>query len=162
MNRSNNFIGIDPGYGRLGVAIVAPHTSGRVELIHAELIETDVKHSLAERLAYIQKELIRIIDAHCPVAGGVETIYMTKNTKTAIGVAGARGVVIASLARAHIPVLDITPNQVKLALTGHGGAEKTQVGHMVERILTTPSGVLQDDVMDAIAIAITAERLFRP
>ncbi len=157
-----NIIGIDPGYGRLGVAVVSPHTSGRIELIHASLIETPTNFSLAERLFEVQAALARIIALYTPSAAGVETLYMSKNTKTAIGVAGARGVVLALLAGNHIPVLDITPNQVKLALTGHGRAEKEQVGHMVERILTAPSGVLQDDVMDAIAIAITAERLYRP
>lgn len=158
----NNIIGIDPGYGRLGVAVVSPHPSGKMVLRVASLIETPATLTVAERLHVIYEKLLRVVTEFTPSAAGVETLYMSKNTKTAIGVAGARGMVLALLAGQHIPILDITPNQVKLALTGHGRAEKAQVGHMVERILTVPSGVKQDDVMDAIALAITAERLYRP
>ena len=157
-----NILGIDPGYGRLGVAVVSLGSNGTITLVYAALIETPATQHIADRLWTAQQALAGIVMTYSPSAAGVETLYMAKNVKTAIGVAEARGAVLALLASHAVAILDIYPNQVKLALTGHGRAEKVQVRHMVERILSRPSGITQDDVMDAIAIAITAERLYRP
>lgn len=157
-----NILGIDPGYGRLGVAVITNAPNGRSTLVHATLIETPSTLSLAERLWMAQQILTDIVTTYTPRIAGVESLFMTKNTKTAIGVAEARGMILALLASQSIPIRDITPNQVKLALTGHGKADKAQVAHMVRRILTAPTDITQDDVMDAIAIAMTAERLWRP
>jgi crossover junction endodeoxyribonuclease RuvC len=73
-----------------------------------------------------------------------------------MGVAEARGAVLSAAGAAALPVIECSPQQVKLAVTGHGGADKAAVGRMVPRLLSLPEKKRLDDEIDAIAIGITA------
>ena len=84
----------------------------------------------------------------------IEELFFARNTTTAIGTAQARGVAIVAAARRGLPVFEYTPMQVKLAVTGYGKAEKSQVQEMVRRLLHLKEIPKPDDVADAVAIAI--------
>ena len=85
----------------------------------------------------------------------IEELFFTSNAKTAFKVGEARGVIILAGAMQKIPVFSYTPLQVKMAITGYGRAEKTQIGQMVKTLLKLKEIPKPDDVTDALAVALT-------
>lgn len=148
-------IGIDPGYDRLGLAIVE-RVNGTDTLVHSRCVETDRTRSLPDRLAHIGREVEEALTTFQPTQLGIETLFFNKNQTTAIAVAQARGVVLY-LARIHdIDVREFGPQEVKVAVTGYGKSDKAAVRTMLERLVANiPAGAL-DDEYDAIAVGITA------
>lgn len=146
-------LGIDPGYDRLGIAIIE-HTNGKSSFVYSACFETDKKSTLTQRLFKVGTEIARIIDTYKPQLLAIETLFFTNNQKTAMGVAEARGVICYEASRAGIAIVEMSPLQIKQALTGFGRAEKTAVFEMTKRLITIPDRKMRDDEMDAIAVAI--------
>lgn len=147
-------LAIDPGYDRLGIAIIEGDASKPV-LIWSECVSPK-KGMPEERLAYVSRAVSEAIGKYAPDALGIETLFFGVNKKTALGVAEARGAVLAAAGLASIPVIECSPQQVKLAVTGHGGADKAAVAKMIPRLLVLPEKRRLDDELDAIAVGITA------
>jgi crossover junction endodeoxyribonuclease RuvC len=146
-------LGIDPGTAIVGYAIVMAQGS-RLSLLACDVICTPAKMPLAERLVHIYKELNTIIATHKPQEAAMEELFFAKNARTAMTVGQARGVALLALASNGLSIAEYTPKQVKQAVTGYGGADKSQVGEMV-RILLKLSAIPQpDDAADAAAVAI--------
>ena len=133
-------LGIDPGYGRVGIAIIekygkAPTSlklrGAREKLIYSECFETDIKLPHPKRLLLIGEKIRKIIEKYHPQKVAVETLLWSKNKKTALQVAEARGVILLEAARCGILICEYNPNQIKLAVTGYGRADKKQVINMV-------------------------------
>ncbi len=152
-------IGIDPGYDRSGIAVIE-HDKGKDELIFSCLVQTNKKDDMPVRLASLATEIETIILEHQPDFLVMEQLFMSKNVTTVIGVAEARGVILAACGRHHIPAREVGPMQVKLAITGYGKAEKSAVETMVSKLVTLPDRKMIDDEVDAIAIALAGSALF--
>jgi crossover junction endodeoxyribonuclease RuvC len=152
---SNIVLGIDPGYGRMGIAVVDSNNRNPI-LLHSECFETSSELAHQERLALIAEKIKSLIEEYDPKEIGVETLLFSKNQKTALKVSEARGVILAEAARANLKVNEINPNTVKLAVTGYGKSDKKQVIDMVERLVKIDHKIKHDDEYDAIAIAIAA------
>ena len=146
-------LGIDPGYDRLGIAVLSGDAS-RPTHEHSECFVPGTKDFL-ERLKLCGERVASIIKEHTPDALAIETLFFAANKTTALGVAQLRGVILYEAARAHGPVFEYGPSQVKLAVTGHGASDKRGVEDMVKRLVTLPDRNMIDDEYDAIAIAIT-------
>jgi crossover junction endodeoxyribonuclease RuvC len=108
----------------------------------------------AERLLTIADALDELIARHRPAALAMERLYFNKNARTAMRVAEARGVALLCAARARLIVAEYTPQEVKLSVTGNGGADKKQVQRMLTLVLALEEPITQDDVADAVAIAL--------
>ncbi|MBI2010860.1 MAG: crossover junction endodeoxyribonuclease RuvC [Candidatus Colwellbacteria bacterium] len=147
-------LGLDPGTTRVGYGVIEAQ-KGKLNLIKCGLIG-EVSADQAERLRIVEKELGKIIKTHKPVLIGIEKIYFSKNRKTAMSVAEARGVMIALAGRHNIPVLEFGPSEVKKIVTGSGAATKEMVGRIVALTLNLKTPPRPDDVSDALAIAIMA------
>lgn len=147
-------IGIDPGFGRLGIAII-DYTQGKEVFVHSECFETSKKDSFQTRLKQIGEKISQICDEWRPDSCGIESLFFEKNQKTAMNVSEARGVIVYELLRHNVSVSDYTPLQVKIALTGFGKAHKDQVAFMVTKILGIESKDKIDDELDALALAMT-------
>lgn len=147
-------LAIDPGYDRLGVAVVEG-TASRPTLIWSDCI-TPKKGARADRLAGISDAVTSAIKKYSPDILAIETLFFNKNVKTAVGVAEARGAILAAAGAAAIPVAEYSPQQIKSAITGHGGADKAAVARMIPKLLTLPAKKRLDDELDAIGIGITA------
>lgn len=153
-------LGVDPGYDRLGLAVVEKR-NGQDYVVFSTCIETNKKDPLEKRLAMLGKELASIIDMYEPKLVGIETLFFNKNISTAIGVAQARGVVLYLAELASCSLIELSPQEVKVALTGYGKSDKTAVIDMTKRLIqNTPDKVL-DDEYDAIAVAVTALAHYR-
>ena len=136
--------------------------SGRLRMIDAGCLTTKPDAALPQRLLAIHAHLEEIIATHKPDIVAVERLFFSKNAQTAFGVGQARGVVLLAAAQAEVPVREATPNEVKQAVTGHGRAEKDQVGRMVAVCLGLDAPPRQDDTADALAIAIWGANAERP
>jgi len=102
----------------------------------------------------VYDELNLLIGKHKPNAMSVEELFFNQNTKTAIQVAEARGVILITGCKNNIPTFEYTPLQVKQAVTGYGRADKTQVQKMVQSILNVRELPKLDDITDSIAVGI--------
>lgn len=147
-------LAIDPGYDRLGIAVVEGNPS-RPTLLMSDCVEP-AKGLREDRLAEVSLAVTRAIAHYTPDALAIETLFFSVNRKTALGVAEARGAILATAGTAGLPVIECSPGQVKLAVAGHGGAAKGDVARMIPRLLTLPLKKRRDDELDAIAIGITA------
>ena len=147
-------LGIDPGYGRLGLAVIDAEKGRKEILVHSECFETDAKTPHAERLNAIKEKISNIVKKFSPNAAGIESLMFSKNKKTAIGVAEARGVILSELAGRNIPVSEFNPGVIKIAVTGHGASDKSQVRKMIEIIIGKKFDGAKDDECDAVAVAL--------
>ena len=148
-------LGIDPGTAILGWAAIKKNTAGNVTLIAAGAIRPGALDA-SIRLLEIHKTLLKLIDIHRPEIVAIEKIFFSKNIKTALRVAEARGVILLTAALKEIRVCEYAPNEVKLAVTGYGKADKRQVKEMMKILLKKPEMPALDDITDAMAIAFTA------
>ena len=148
-------LGIDPGFDRLGVCILDKEGS-RETLVYSFCIETSKKDTFEKRLSDIGDTLDKIIKKYKPEELAIEKLFFTKNQTTAINVAEVRGVVLYLSFNSGLEINEYSPPEIKLAVAGHGKANKGDIFHMVSRILRDQikDGLL-DDEMDAIAIALT-------
>lgn len=147
-------LAIDPGYDRLGIAVIEGDPS-RPTLLWSDCFLPD-KGEPASRLSQVAGAVSAAIKEYAPGALAIETLFFSVNKKTALGVAEARGAILAAAGAASLPVIECSPQQVKLAVTGHGGADKAAVARMVPQLLVLPKKKRLDDELDAIAIGITA------
>ena len=147
-------IAVDPGYDRLGVAIMELE-DGKESLIHSACIETSKDTELNERLHFLGDHFSSLLTQYQPDTLGIETLFFNKNQKTAIGVAQARGILIY-LAQAHnCTVYEFGPQEIKIATTGYGKSDKAAVIDMVRRLVPGAPEKALDDEYDAIAVGIT-------
>jgi crossover junction endodeoxyribonuclease RuvC len=147
-------LGIDPGYHRTGFAVLEAGKKRKPELLASGVFTTSRDDRLAERLLSIRRELKELIERHRPDEMALEELFWSKNAKTAIGVAQARGVVMVTAAELGVAVAEYSPTALKLGLTGTGRADKGQVKYMVEHMLPLPEKKRLDDEFDAIALAL--------
>jgi crossover junction endodeoxyribonuclease RuvC len=154
-------LGIDPGTAMTGYGLVE-RTGSRLRAVDYGCLETPAGMPLPERLLHIQDGLIDLVESHRPDLVAVERLFFNKNVQTAFAVGQARGVALLTAARFGLPVYEYGPHEVKLAVTGHGRAEKVQVQRMVQVVLGMATLPRPDDAADALAIAICLAHAHRP
>lgn len=147
-------LAIDPGYDRLGIAIVEGDPS-RPSLLWSDCILPE-KGVAAARLAKVSCAVSDAIRHYAPDALAIESLFFGVNKKTVIGVAEARGAILAAAGLASLPVIECSPQQVKNAVTGYGNASKAAVASMIPRLVSLSKKKRLDDELDAVAIGITA------
>lgn len=152
---NERLLGLDPGFARTGFAIL-DSDRGRLKAIDYGCWETKKNEPFSQRLVFLAKKLRAAIKKFKPDLVAVEEIFFFKNLKTAIQVAQARGVLLLAAAEAGLPLVELTPLQVKQSLSGYGRADKQQVQKMVQLILKLKEKPKPDDAADALAIAIAA------
>ncbi len=146
-------LGIDPGTTRAGYGVLKKE-SGKLIFLEGGLISSPQTNNQGDRLLALERGLQKIIESAKPDVAGIERLYLTKNKKTAVRVAEARGVIIKTLSAKRVPIEEFPPSSVKLAVTGSGTADKKAVAKMVSLILHVDTSKMIDDATDALAIAI--------
>lgn len=150
--KPNRILGLDPGFGRLGYAIIEEQNREWIALKYG-VIETKSDQSFVERLLVLNKGINALITEYKPQAAAIEELFFAKNVTTALKVAQARGALLLTLVQAHIHISEFTPLEVKQTLTGYGRADKHQIDHMVKLIFHLEKVKILDDAADALAIA---------
>ena len=146
-------LGIDPGFERMGCAILEKSPGGE-KLIYSDCLVSSRGDAHEKRLLVLAEGLKKIIKKFKPDAMAIEKLFFTANQKTALKVAEARGVALLLAAENNLKVFEFTPLEVKMAMTGYGRAEKDQVRKMAQVMLKMSESKKLDDEIDAIAIAL--------
>ena len=154
-------LGIDPGIERTGWAVIDA-ARGASKALAYDCIITGRGLPLETRLVTIFTNLRRIIKTHKPRQSAIEKLYFSANVKTALTVGHARGVVLLALALENLPVFHYNPLEIKLAVSGYGRADKSQVKKMVNFLLHLDAKIKIDDVSDALAVALTHAAIKKP
>lgn len=148
-------ISIDPGYERLGIAIIEKEKGSKEKYLFSVCFHTPKTLSHSERLALIMKELENIIQIWNPKILAIETLFLTTNHKTAMSVAEARGLILGVCSKHGLKVFEFSPPQIKLAICGNGAADKKAIIKMIPLLIQIPKTIKIDDEFDALAIGIT-------
>lgn len=147
-------LGIDPGLTRCGYGCIEWSGPNRVRAVAAGVIQTHHTEELPKRLAIIQQEIQALIADYSPGVVAIERVLFQVNVRTAMAVGHASGVIMAAGSLAGCEVQQYSPNEIKLAVTGYGGADKQQVERMVRAQLKLEKELRPVDAADAIAVAL--------
>lgn len=145
-------LALDPGFERLGVAVLESGTRERV--LWSECFRTP-RISFAERLSRLGTRLEELIEKFSPTAVALEALYFNKNQKTAMDVAAVRGVILYVASSNDLPTYEYTPSTIKAAVAGSGRAGKKDIAGMVKRLVHMPKARVLDDEYDAVAVGLT-------
>ncbi len=146
-------LGIDPGLSRCGYGVVDGRP-GAMRALAAGVITTPADEGVPRRLAALGAELRALLAEFSPGVVVVERVLFQANARTAMAVGQASGMALAAAADMGADVVQYSPNEVKMAVTGYGGAAKPQVQAMVQRLLGLAAPPHPPDVADALALAI--------
>jgi crossover junction endodeoxyribonuclease RuvC len=146
-------LGIDPGLSRCGYGVVE-REGRRQRAIAAGVLRTDPGAPVATRLAALRDDVQALLAEHRPAVLAIERVLFQVNVRTAIPVAQAAGVVMAEAVTSGCDVVEYSPNQVKQAIAGMGGADKEQMQRMVQTLLGLPAPLRPADAADAVALAL--------
>jgi crossover junction endodeoxyribonuclease RuvC len=146
-------LGVDPGLTRCGYGCVEQQGRG-ARAVALGVLRTAKDDPLPKRLADLQLGLRSLILELRPDVVAVERVFFQVNVRTAMSVGQASGLVMAEAHAQGAEVVQYTPNQVKDAVAGHGGASKEQVGHMVQTLLGLAAPPKPADAADAAALAL--------
>jgi crossover junction endodeoxyribonuclease RuvC len=145
-------LGIDPGVAIVGYAVV--NMSGSVvEIVDYGSIQTAQEKLHVDRLCEVGRDIQHVVSTYSPDELSIERLFFSKNVKTALAVAEARGVLLERVRSLGVDVFEYSPQEVKIALTSHGLSTKRQVQEMVMKVFDLKEMPQPDDVADALAIA---------
>ncbi len=150
-------LGIDPGYGITGFALIEA-SRGQSQLVQCGAITTPAGMDFPARLEIIYNDMVQLLALCKPDAVSIEELFFGHNVTTAIGVAQSRGVILLAIQQAGVPVFSYKPMQVKQAVVGYGNATKHQVMEMTKRLLGLKTSPKPDDAADAVALALCHAR----
>lgn len=148
-------IGIDPGYDRLGIAVIEKPLKGKEVVLYSTCLQTSSKDNIYKRLYEIGLEVNHAITKYGPDALAIENLFITKNQKTAMRVSEARGIIIYEAVKNRLPVFEYSPMQIKSSITGDGTADKSRIIKMLGLLVKLDKKIALDDEYDAIAVALT-------
>jgi crossover junction endodeoxyribonuclease RuvC len=143
-------LGLDPGSRRMGYGLIDCHGSESRHVAHGCVVPRD--ESIAARLRFIFEAVAELIEKHRPDEIAVERVFVNRNVDSALKLGQARGAALSAVPRGT-GVFEYAPRAIKMAVVGFGGADKSQVAHMMRALLSL-SGSLGADAADALAVAV--------
>ncbi len=146
-------LGIDPGTATTGYGLVRETRDG-LALVAYGVFSTPAGQEAELRLVSLYQQLNEILLLHRPNTAAVEKLFFSRNVTTAMAVGQARGVTLLALAQAGLSIAEYTPLQIKQAVAGYGGADKSQMQQMTRALLGLNDIPRPDDAADALAVAI--------
>lgn len=146
-------LGVDPGLSRCGYGVVEQRNR-KQRAVAAGVIRTKPGQKTPQRLTVLQREIKSLIDDYQPQVVALERVLFQNNTSTAMSVGQASGIVMASGIDAGCKVVEFSPNEIKLAVAGHGAADKDQMETMVRLLLHIDQPLKPVDAADALGVAL--------
>lgn len=153
-NQIERILGVDPGYGRIGIAILEIK-NGKERILHSECFETNNRLPHNQRLVLLGDRIAEIIENYGPKKLALEALLFSKNEKTALKVAESRGIIIREATKKGLAFSEFNPNSIKIAVTGYGKSDKKQMISMINRMFDIKHKIKFDDEYDAISVALT-------
>lgn len=152
-------LGIDPGFNRLGFALLEKNQSV-LNILDSGLIETESGKDYQDRILEIGLAIENIINKYSPNILAIEKLFFTTNQKTALKVSEVKGIVMYLCALKSIPCVEYTPLEIKSAICGYGKADKKQIRDMLKLSFKNYALPKNDDACDAIAVSYTAALIY--
>jgi crossover junction endodeoxyribonuclease RuvC len=149
------FLGIDPGYARLGYGVIEA-TGNRGQFVEAGVFETRAKEAEGKRLAELQSFLQSLFAKHTFTHAALEQVFLRRDLTTGIRLSEARGIIVMNLYQAGISYSEISPSEMKKTITGSGNAQKKTVQLMTAKLLHLPEQMKIDDAADGLGLAFCA------
>jgi crossover junction endodeoxyribonuclease RuvC len=153
-------LGIDPGYERLGIAVLEKESSEN-HLVFSECFKTPATLPFPDRLLLVGKEVEKVIQKFNPEHLAIENVYFNTNQKTAMHIGEVRGAILYIAKANGIGIFQYTPPQIKVAVAGSGLGSKKDVTAMLHRLIKINKEIRHDDEYDAIAVAVTHSAIYR-
>lgn len=149
-------LSIDPGYERLGIAVLSKNPNGSINLIHSECFKTSAKLDFVDRLFLIGEHIHTIIKKYKPRVLAMENLFLQSNQKTVMKVSETRGVILYVSKKSNLNIYEFTPLQIKSIVTGSGKSDKTAIQKMVKIQVPQLKNKVNiiDDEYDAIACGL--------
>ena len=149
-------LGIDPGFGLMGIAVVEKERGARERVLFSACVTTDGTDPFPIRLTLVVNRVRQVMKKWKPDIVALETLLISKNQKTAMRVAETRGALIYAAETLGFRTREYSPSEIKLSAGGHGRADKKDVEKMVRLLVSFPKEKVLDDEIDAVAVALTA------
>jgi crossover junction endodeoxyribonuclease RuvC len=156
-------LGIDPGLGVTGYAVVEPSRRGPF-VVEAGVLRPRgaAAKTMSGRLKLIHEGVVEILDTFAPGALALEQVHShPKHPRTSILMSHARGVIVLAAALRDVPVFGYAASRIKKTLTGSGRAPKEQMQHAVRVELGLDALPEPHDVADACAVALCHYQIAR-
>ncbi len=147
-------LGLDPGYGTMGYGVIEKDARGNCSAVDYGVVKTPASENFAVRLCILEEGVNALFDRFHPEEAAMEELFFSKNVTTGIAVAHARGVMLLTCNKRCGRIFEYTPNQIKQAVTGYGGADKGQMQRVIASLLRLRSVPRPDDAADALAVAL--------
>lgn len=147
-------LGLDPGFGTMGYGVLEKNGNGNCRPVDFGVVKTPKEENFGVRLCMLEESVSKLFDKFSPDETALEELFFSKNVTTGIAVAHARGVILLTCNKRCGRVFEYTPNQIKQALTGYGGADKQQMQRTVASLLHLKEIPRPDDAADALAVAL--------
>jgi len=148
-------LAIDPGYERLGIAILDKDLPEKDRLIFSECFKTSRENPHPERLRLIHQRILEIVEKFHPEELAIEELFFNTNQKTALAVAEVRGLIIGVSKSLNLKIFEYKPQEIKVAVTGNGRSDKNSIIKMIPILLNIKKEIKYDDEYDAIACGLT-------
>jgi crossover junction endodeoxyribonuclease RuvC len=145
--------GIDPGSQRTGFGCIDTEGS-RCRVVACGAITPPPGTAFPDRLTRVYDELALLLARHRPTCVAVEDLFFARNARSALKLGHVRGVALLAASKAHLPIAEYEPTEVKRAVVGYGRADKKQVQQMVALLLGLDELPSPYDVSDALAVAV--------
>lgn len=156
-HQEKTILSVDPGYERLGIAVLKKDISGKISVVHSECFKTTASETFSDRLLCIGEHIHTIITTYKPSSLSIENLFLQNNQKTVMKVSETRGVIMFVARKLKLSVFEFTPLQIKSVVTGSGKTDKRGVQKMV--LLQIPEMKKKDNILDdeydAIACGLT-------
>jgi crossover junction endodeoxyribonuclease RuvC len=146
-------LGIDPGTVVMGYGVIESEND-ELALVDFGAITVPKRYKIGERLNYLYKELLKVIQRHHPDAVAVEQPFIAKNVRSAMAIGRAQAIALLAAASKGIPTYEYTPAQVKQRVANYGASSKEQIQEMVRLQLGLAEVPQPNDAADALAVAL--------
>lgn len=146
-------LGVDPGLGTTGWGVIRAG-GGKFTYVDSGRISTRPAEPIGARLDKLFRELQQVAKHYKVTQCAVESGFVGKSPISSLKLGQARAAAVLAAVVRQIPVRDVAPREVKMAITGRGSATKSQVSFMVSRLLNLQFDAGEEDISDALAAAL--------
>ncbi|KKP25247.1 MAG: Crossover junction endodeoxyribonuclease RuvC [candidate division TM6 bacterium GW2011_GWF2_30_66] len=146
-------LGIDPGTRFAGFGILQKEKQ-KVFLLDYGCLSMSPAKSLPERVEIFYNFFSEKIIKYGVTELALETPFLGKSAGNFLKLGYMRGILYLLASKNKLTLHEFAPREIKLTVTGFGGASKEQVASVVLRLLPGLLSIQKDDVTDALAISL--------